>query len=107
MKRILLIATILVTVVPHMALGQSSLLANAGKAGLYVKSLEEVLRLPDSEMDLATATLIASEYWSDMVAGRRYLEQLDAMAMEIFGVGHHDHALPELGADHLVLVVAV
>jgi len=58
-------------------------LANANKAGIYVKSLDEVLRLPDDEIDLATAALIASEYWSDMVHGRRYLEQLDAMALEI------------------------
>jgi tetratricopeptide (TPR) repeat protein len=58
-------------------------LANAGKAGIYARSLDEVLRLRDDDIDLATAILIASEYWSDMVHGRRYLEQLDAMATEI------------------------
>ncbi len=83
MKRILLIVAVLVSVAPRHAAGQDSRLANAGKAGLYVKSLDAVLRLQDSEMDLATATLIASEYWSDVVAGRRYLERLDAMALEI------------------------
>jgi tetratricopeptide (TPR) repeat protein len=83
MKRIFLIVTILVGLAPCLTLGQSGRLANAGKAGLNVRSLDEVLRLPDNQMDLATATLIASEYWSDMVAGRRYLEQLDAMALEI------------------------
>lgn len=65
------------------AVAQRGRLANAGKAGLYVKSLDEVLRLRDEQVDLATAALIASEYWSDMVHGRRYLEELDAMALEI------------------------
>ncbi len=83
MKKALLTAAIVVGVVPCLAWGQSSRLANAGRAGLHVRSLDEVLRLQDDQMDLATAALIASEYWSDMVAGRRYLEQLDAMALEI------------------------
>lgn len=54
-----------------------------GKAGLYVRSLDQVLRLRDDELDLATATLIASEYWSDLVLGRRYLERLDEMALVV------------------------
>ena len=83
MKKTLLIAVIAVSLVPTVGLGQRYRLANANKPGLYVRSLDEVLRLQDDEMDLATAALIASEYWSDMVHGRRYLEQLDAMAVEI------------------------
>lgn len=83
MKSVLPIAVILAAAVGCPALGQDGRLANAGKAGLYVRSLDQVLRLQDDQMDLGTATLIASEYWSDMVAGRRYLEQLDAMALEI------------------------
>lgn len=62
---------------------QNGRLANTGKAGLYVKSLEQMLRLPEDDIDVATGVLIASEYWSDIVFGRRYLEQLDAMATEI------------------------
>ncbi len=58
-------------------------LANDGKAGLYAKSLDQVLRLHDNEVDLATAALIVSENWSDMVYGRRYLAKLDDMAREI------------------------
>jgi tetratricopeptide (TPR) repeat protein len=65
------------------ASAQNGRLANSGKAGLYVKSLEQMLRLPDDDIDLATGVLIASEYWSDIVYGRRYLEQLDSMAIEI------------------------
>jgi len=58
-------------------------LANDGKSGLYSRSIEQVLRLRDDEVDLATAALIVSENWSDMVEGRRYLSRLDNMALEI------------------------
>lgn len=58
-------------------------LANENKAGLYSRSIEQVLRLRDDEVDLATAALIVSERWSDMVYGRRYLSTLDDMALEI------------------------
>ncbi len=58
-------------------------LANAYKSGLYAKSIEQVLRLREDDVDLATAALIVSENWSDMVYGRRYLARLDDMALEI------------------------
>ncbi len=58
-------------------------LANDRKSGLYARSIEQVLRLRENEVDLATAALIVSEHWSDMVYGRRYLETLDDMALEI------------------------
>lgn len=80
MKSILRTIAVLMSLSPAVAFGQ---LANAGKAGLNVTSLEEVLRLPEDQIDLATATLISSEYWSDFVQGRRYLERLDTMAMVI------------------------
>jgi len=83
MKRVVVGFVGLLVLLPCAAFGQRLRLANAGKMGLNVTSLEQVLRLPDEQIDLATATLIASEYWSDMVAGRRYLDELDAMAMEI------------------------
>jgi hypothetical protein len=83
MKNILLTAAVWLMVIQAGAMAQGSRLANAGKAGLYVRSLDEVLRLQDDEMDLGTAALIASEYWSDIVHGRRYLERLDAMALEV------------------------
>ena len=62
---------------------QAEPLANKNKSGLYARSVEQVLRLRDEEVDLATAALIVSEHWSDMVYGRRYLERLDGMALEI------------------------
>lgn len=80
MRRVLAVAAILLVFCSAPVLGQ---LANAGKAGIYVKSLDQVLRLQEDDIDLATAVLIASEYWSDIVHGRRYLERLDAMALEI------------------------
>ncbi|MFZ0035167.1 MAG: transglutaminase family protein, partial [Sedimentisphaerales bacterium] len=58
-------------------------LANDDKEGLYARSIEQVLRLDNEEVDLATAVLIVSEQWSDVVAGRRYLTDLDDMALEI------------------------
>ncbi len=58
-------------------------LANNRKSGLYVRSVEQVLRLRDEQVDLATAALIVSENWSDMVEGRKYLSRLDNMAREI------------------------
>ncbi len=58
-------------------------LANKNKAGLYARSIEHVLRLREDDVDLATAALIVSERWSDMVYGRRYLSRLDNMALEI------------------------
>ena len=58
-------------------------LANNRKAGLNARSIEQVLLLRENQVDLATAALIVSENWSDMVYGRRYLESLDDMAIEI------------------------
>ncbi len=58
-------------------------LANEGLAGLYVRSIEQVLRLEPDEIDIGTAALIVSEQWSDMVAGRRYQARLDDMALEV------------------------
>jgi len=68
---------------PAALASQNVPLANEGRAGLYSKSIEQVLRLRESEVDLATAVLIVSENWSDMVYGRRYLSRLDDMSIKI------------------------
>jgi tetratricopeptide (TPR) repeat protein len=81
MKSVLWSIAVLVGLTGPPAFGQH--LANAGKMGLNVTSLEEVLRLQEEQIDLATATLISSEHWSDFVQGRRYLERLDTMALVI------------------------
>ena len=69
---------------PQLSAGRQRRLANEGKSGLYARSLDQVLRLREDEVDLATAALIVSEQWSDMVQGRRYLAMLDEMALEIY-----------------------
>ncbi len=77
-------ATICILVLSPVLLAQRHApLANEGKVGLYARSIEQVLRLRADEVDLATATLIISEYWSEMVSGRRYLSELNEMALEI------------------------
>ena len=58
-------------------------LANATKSGLRSTSLAQVMRLPDSEIDIGTAALIVSEEWSDVVQGLRYRQTLDDMALVI------------------------
>lgn len=83
MKKIFLATICVVILSPQASFSQYKRLANEGKRGLYVRSIEEVLRLPEDEVDLATAALIVSEQWSDMVHGRRYLSMLDEMAIEI------------------------
>ncbi|MHC4187563.1 MAG: tetratricopeptide repeat protein [Planctomycetota bacterium] len=60
-------------------------LANEDNTGLYVRSIEQMLRLEAHEIDLATAALIISEEWSDLVQGRRYQADLEDMAHEIQG----------------------
>jgi len=57
--------------------------ANRNLLGIYSKTIEDVLRLDPEDIDIATAALIISEQWSDMVNSRRYLDQLDEMATEI------------------------
>ncbi len=83
MKKSLLLIGWLLFTTAGISLGRQMPLANENKAGLYSKSVEQVLRLREDEVDLATAALIVSEHWSDMVYGRRYLSSLDDMALEI------------------------
>ena len=83
MKKTFLITMCVLILWPQLSFSRQQGLANEGKRGLYVRSIEGVLRLPEDEVDLATAALIVSEQWSDMVHGRRYLSMLDEMAMEI------------------------
>jgi len=83
MKKTLLVTICVALFWPEVSFSRSGRLANEGKRGLHVRSLEEVLQLPDDEVDLATAALIVSEQWSDMVHGRSYILRLDEMASEI------------------------
>ena len=83
MKKNLLIILCVLVLTGTVCFGREAPLANEGKTGLYARSLDHVLRLRDDEVDLATAAMIISEQWSDLVHGRRYLSRLDDMALEI------------------------
>jgi tetratricopeptide (TPR) repeat protein len=83
MKKALLLIVCILLFTPATSFGRYKPLANEDKTGLYVRSIEQVLRLDAEEVDLATAALITSEQWSDIVHGRRYLSRLDDMALEI------------------------
>lgn len=62
---------------------RSRQLANENKDGLYVRSIEQTLRLEPDQIDIATAVLIISELWNDNVLGRKYVSKLDDMAYEM------------------------
>jgi len=83
MKKILPVIILVSLFAGAKCLGRYEPLANADKAGLYVRSIERMLRLEAEEVDLATAVLIISEQWNDNVLGRRYVSVIDDMAYEI------------------------
>ena len=83
MKKNFLIISCVLVLAATVSFGREAPLANEGKTGLYARSLDHVLRLREDEIDLATAAMIISEQWSDLVHGRRYLSRLDDMALEI------------------------
>jgi tetratricopeptide (TPR) repeat protein len=83
MKKLLLLTIGFSLFLPGYCLGTEKPFANDGKRGLYATSLDEILRLSDEEIDLATAALIASEQWSDIVEGLRYRETVDNMARDV------------------------
>ena len=83
MKKAFVIIVYVLFFTAAVSFGRGEPLANEGKSGLYSRSIEQVLRLDEEEVDLATAALIVSEEWSDIVHGRRYLADLDDMAFEV------------------------
>jgi len=83
MRKSLLPIIFLLLFTIEVSFGRNEPLANDGKSGLYARSIEQVLRLREEDVDLATAALIVSEHWSDVVSGRRHLSTLDDMALEI------------------------
>jgi tetratricopeptide (TPR) repeat protein len=101
MKKVLSLIVCISIFEAAVCFGRDKPLANANKAGLYVRSIEQVLRLEADEIDLATAVLIASEQWSNIVHGRRYLAELDDMALEI----RHRLDAKGLGADYKAIAV--
>ena len=58
-------------------------LSNYNPRGLKATTLEEVLALPDEEIDLATAILILCKGWDASVDVVAYLEEIEKMALEL------------------------
>lgn len=82
MKKVLLTVCVLLFLQGTL-LGQTAPLANAEKSGLYARSIEQIMRLEDEEIDLGTAVLVISSEWNPDVNWRRYIVKLDDMAYEI------------------------
>jgi len=78
----LLVGTILLTtIMAHTpALAQ---LSNYNPQGLEATTLEEVLALPDEEIDLATAIMILYKEWDASFDVAGSLEEIDRMALEL------------------------
>jgi tetratricopeptide (TPR) repeat protein len=73
-------------------------LANAGKSGLGVRSFEQVLRLPESQIDIGTATLLLSQYGGRDTDVRYYRQTLDKMAEAISAELEQKHIKPDFHA---------
>lgn len=73
-------------------------LANADKGGLNVRSFEQVLRLPDSQVDIGTAALLLSEYGGKEIDIRHYRQMLDEMARTILKRLDEKHLKPDFHA---------
>ncbi len=81
MKR--LFAVLLLLVSGAEAIAAEAPLANAGRKGLQAKTIDEMLALPDEEIDIGLgALLIGKEYDPDLDIPK-YLAQLDQMAREL------------------------
>lgn len=82
MKKYRLVFVLLAVLIgAHAALAVT--LANDGKRGLYMSSIEGVLRLPDEEIDLATAALLLSREWGANKTPTMYRSKIDDMAEDI------------------------
>jgi len=51
--------------------------------GLKATTIEEVLALPDEEIDIATAILLLSKEWDKIVDVEKYRKRIDGMAMSL------------------------
>jgi hypothetical protein len=82
MKRLDILIALLFALVAT-ALAAEPPLANAGRKGLEARSIDDMLALPDEEIDIGPgALLIGKEHDPDLNV-TKYLGQLDAMAREL------------------------
>jgi tetratricopeptide (TPR) repeat protein len=82
MKRLVLLLVLSCCLAAE-AVAAEAPLANAGRKGLQAKTIDEMLALPDEEIDIGLgALLIGKEYDPDLNVPK-YLAQLDQMAREL------------------------
>ena len=82
MKKIILVVSLL-SLLTFTTSDAAVRFANDGKVGLTVKSIDTVLRLPDNQVDIATATLLLSKQWNPDVSIIRYRAKIDNMAIAV------------------------
>ncbi|MCK5174519.1 MAG: hypothetical protein KAR47_14085, partial [Planctomycetes bacterium] len=58
-------------------------LANQGKRGLQLYTIDRILKMPDEQVDLGTAALLLSRQWGTQKTLHRYRDKLDDMAEDI------------------------
>lgn len=73
-------------------------LRNEDKRGLYMTSIDAVLRLPDDQIDLATAALVLSREWGANKTPAYYRGTIDDMAEEIQSRLDKKHLNPDFHA---------
>ena len=78
----LLLGVVLLTTVLAYAPALAEL-SNYNPEGLKATTLEEVLALPDEEIDLATAIMILYKEWDASFDATESLEEIDRMALEL------------------------
>jgi tetratricopeptide (TPR) repeat protein len=79
-RKIIWLGLALVWLMPMITLAS---LANDGKRGLRISAIDSVFRLPEEEVDLATAALLLSREWGTDKTLLAYRRKIDEMAEEI------------------------
>ena len=80
-KRILVIFLAIIVLAGNLSAYYS--LANSGKRGLHLNSIESILRQREEQIDIATAALLLSRDWGTKKGLRTYRAKIDQMARDI------------------------
>jgi tetratricopeptide (TPR) repeat protein len=99
LRRIIYIGLMLALTLPAVS---SMLLANEDKRGLRITAIDGVFRLPEEEVDLATAALLLSREWGTDKAAFVYRRKIDEMAEEILERLKNKHLTADYRAIEIV-----
>ncbi|MBM4103064.1 MAG: tetratricopeptide repeat protein [Planctomycetes bacterium] len=77
-------------------------LANEDKRGLRITAIDGVFRLPEEEVDLATAALVLSREWGTDKALFVYRRKIDEMAEEILNRLENKHLIADYRAIEVI-----